>query len=759
MNDVLRDFPKVVCHERQWAFAEEGDENIEIKRTAEQYRDGVLKKLAPDFAHNPRRVVAVSNESQSQPPRSMLEWHIRLMDYATDMGIRLSLCGPSVGTPLIIDDFASLAHSLDYWAAFRRGNHIYRGNEYFGFAASSGYAFDRDTVIPVDPEEKIHGMLQTDLDKAPYNALPQKWHCGRYSQYLPPDIDFIAGEHGADTLDGDDRLKPIWESLVPQMSPSLSGGINNKWGWRRLEPIWKQWWPDLTLEEAYARNIIWAAKYIYDMPNVVGQMLFAWTDSVKEPRWADFNVRGANHLLYLVGEYNRTLDERQAREAAHSPAPAPQAAMTGHSAVNLSDTGQTERAQGAVMVMGGRPTIEFQTYKMDEWRTDNGGYGNTPGGYARALLDLFPGWDIEVQLRTNYGRHFTGGLGRYRNKRTGEMMDTQNQAFAVYNPQDAARIAAELAAAGVRCSVWAVPHGRPDSWQREVDQIIAVMAACAQSADVNVLTLDVEPYDVFWGSNRPAADAKEYITRLAQGMESELAKNGNFADIYLSTDARANKLGEIGWAVWAPHITRLYAQGYWHEIGLPRQRLLNILNERMAHYCAGLAHPPQQVMTLPWYIHKGAWPTLDDMRQAINESLAHGEPVNIFRSSGYQRLRQLAGCAPSVIAPLGGNGNGEEAATAAQPRGNGAMRAAQAGARAASKVTPRLVRENKGATVGTAALLAALTPLAIGLPGVVAGPLSGWLEAIGFQITPEQVVTAAAAVIAALGFNQQGRVK
>ena len=686
---VRKRWPAIRCHRRFWEYPNnEGDEGIEKKVPAEQYfRDCVV----PQQREDPGVIIAVSNESVSSPDAQFFKWHTDLCDMATSVGARLSLAGCSVGTPLNLDALNNgLADGL--WEAMRRGpngGHIWRANEYWGFWSPVGIQFEDDGRTPID-----------DIDGPPRHPDALGWHCGRFRRYVPRDILVLVGEHGADTLAGDSELKPYWDKEVPKMAPVPAEYMpRDKWGFRRVAPIWKERYPGHTVEWAYARNLIWAARYIYNTPQALGQMVFCYTKP-KKPDWWQFNLVDVGDEFYeLVGAYNRSLTEVVSVAEAEAPPMAAWAkpAIPGGSTplrvvspAKTDDDGEEALMAGSAQdeALNGRTPLEIQLYQGQEWARDHGGYGNTASGLSQALQDLFPGYDIEMQVKIANGTRLVGayvnssGVKSYNPALGGSIVDAQS----------ATVLARQFEANGVGVRYWYVPKGADGSWRREVEQIARV-ANDGLGAGARGLILDVEPYDprYFWGPGRPASDVKRYIEYLVSLLPAGYP-------LWLSADIRARKLEEIQWAAWAPHISRLYAQGYWHEMHLPRARGMEIYTEKLAKYAPGLAG----VITLPWYIYNGAWPTDEDMRIALAQVLATGDPLCIFRDAGYGRMKRLAGLMPPMHAPVGNEEESEpiKAANGVKVR-----------LTAAEKATPRVVRENKAETVGWAGLAVALAPV------------------------------------------------
>lgn len=255
-------------------------------------------------------------------------------------------------------------------------------------------------------------------------------------------------------------------------------------------------------------------------------------------------------------------------------------------------------------------------YEGKQWQNDNGGYGNTMHGVARAVFDLF-GPGNEMCIKVANGVSYEGELAN---------------SLPWAAPSDiasASKITSAITSAGCSVRFWAVPFGL-SNWGMEIHKLISI---CVETDPApSGLVLDIEPYKNFWNSRHPAGFAKTYASRLAGGLNKD-------QPLWMSTDVRGNKLNEIRWSEWEPHISCLTAQCYWPAFQRPAIESLEICEAGMAK--ANTSYT-DLAMTLPWYEQGGQLPTANSVKAATQWCISRNYPVSFFVIQGYSRLQELA---------------------------------------------------------------------------------------------------------------------
>jgi hypothetical protein len=114
---------------------------------------------------------------------------------------------------------------------------------------------------------------------------------------------------------------------------------------------------------------------------------------------------------------------------------------------------------------------------------------------------------------------------------------------------------------GVGYGVWTNPlHGSRAELARQAD-IYAELGAA-----VGLLAFDTEPYQSFWGANRPAGSAAFFMDRFRAGAP-------DCATIW-QPDPRPNRLAELRPEEWAPHMNVYAPQVYWTDFQRPADEVL-----------------------------------------------------------------------------------------------------------------------------------------------------------------------------------------
>lgn len=208
----------------------------------------------------------------------MLEWHLELMRLAVQRGRRLALLNLSVGTPNPEDWNTPLARDLVKLASAHPDLFVIGLHEYAGGVITSG-------LIGGNP-----GRIQRAAWPSPDEAATMtRWHVGRHKFLLdhcrmwgipPPRI--VITEAGFDHT-GDIGA---WLQGLKHTAPYTS--IN---GWKTLVEQWRAWWPNWDAQTAYAEQLLWAEKALWNTVEAV--LLFGWGDS---GGWAAYDVSQADTL-------------------------------------------------------------------------------------------------------------------------------------------------------------------------------------------------------------------------------------------------------------------------------------------------------------------------------------------------------------------------------------------------------------------------------------------------------------------------------
>jgi len=159
-------------------------------------------------------------------------------------------------------------------------------------------------------------------------------------------------------------------------------------------------------------------------------------------------------------------------------------------------------------------------------------------------------------------------------------------------------------ARGLRFGVWTNPRSDLD-----LDRQIQLTVEAARRADF--LALDVEPYEDFWGNNRPDGLAQY----LAEGIRVGL---GPHYPILLQPDPRPAGLRGIKAWEWLPSCDGLAGQWYW---GAFQQPMTRVIDDCIASFDPTRRH-------LPTFSVEGATPS--DMREAARRIRAAGASGVIY---------------------------------------------------------------------------------------------------------------------------------
>lgn len=216
--------------------------------------------------------------TSNEPPatQALFDWHVRAMDAARAVGLKLVVANFAAGQPQ--PDAWARGHEMLRRLAAYPDQFVLGLHEYAcGFILSGAPNFE--ALIPRDKwptASALHGPL---------------YHCGRYEFLLdycyahdlkPPRI--VMTEAGFDDLND----VAAWRNTLT-VTPPWSG-IR---GWKTLVYQWRQWWPDWGAERAYAQQLIYLWRTLYTGSPVEALLLFTWSAAAN---WEQFDVSAATQL-------------------------------------------------------------------------------------------------------------------------------------------------------------------------------------------------------------------------------------------------------------------------------------------------------------------------------------------------------------------------------------------------------------------------------------------------------------------------------
>lgn len=264
-----------------------GDGDLHRRYKPEEW----LAKITDKVRGDKRIILHTTNEPALD--KALIDWHVALIEAANAQGWRLCVLNLATGNPepekrdkegkIIRESQWETAKPLLELLAEHR-QHVLGLHEYAGGVITSG-------LIGGDPKFIAPGEWPAIV---PFT----RYHCGR-NRFLveycerhnlkPPRI--ILTEHG---FDDTSDIKPWLESL--NKTPPYTG-IR---GWRSLAKQWASWWPMWGAEKAYAEQLMWADRALYQGTPVEAQCIFSYGDS---GGWQQFDIAGADELQKLLIAY------------------------------------------------------------------------------------------------------------------------------------------------------------------------------------------------------------------------------------------------------------------------------------------------------------------------------------------------------------------------------------------------------------------------------------------------------------------------
>lgn len=549
--------------------------------------------------------LAIDNEPPITTDR--ITWMRDVVRGCTSEGVRCAIPGFPVGGPqkpnFDVESLHTLPMARPLIDAIKAGNHVFRLNEYAGIFWCSGWLWDRSkTNYDFEvPDPRLEGLRKGEAN------ISSQYHCGRWkfwTEMYGDDLQILIGENGFDTIDGDPAMHDYAQWVDERIK--YPSGVHG-WSPAACFPFWRDAFHEeynsgKSDEWIWAKQLILMAENMYAEPNVLGQCQFCFSEGTDH--WGGWDVSHKEELWDLIGEYNDALDTRSKEHSIGEKAET----IHVNVGVKMKKSPRVQRRP--------RPVYSFMFWDANKWIQDPGQYSSSYYGVGRAVMDLF-GPGNELWIKVADGSKYMGEF------------DNAVPEFAIATPSDASAAVSAIKGTGCNVRFWANPKGLSD-WEMEVHKLISI---CIEPADPpNGLVLDVEPYRHFWGVKHPKGFAKQFVSRLQNGLHP-------WQRLWLSTDARGDKLQEINWDEWEPHISLLTAQCYWNAFQLPYNQSLQICEAAMGKVNT---QNTKLAYTLPWFEDEGHIPTTQAMISALQWCEQRDYPVAFYVIEGYSQLAQLA---------------------------------------------------------------------------------------------------------------------
>lgn len=228
------------------------------------------------------------------------DWHVRAMDAAGKVGLKLVIGNFAVGTTPGDAAGWGAASEMVRKACAARDRVILGLHEYWGGVVTSGFIGGWPDNAGVQPGTTGGKNLVPTANWPASTKGMTLWHCGRFRNLeayctaigiQTPRI--ILTEHGADAL-GD--IKP-WLDGQPKTAP-----FTELRGWKSCSAAWNAWWPSWTRQRAFYEQIAYADRAIYQGSAVEAQCVFLWGHLSAD--WEQFDVSDAGELQGLLLQQN-----------------------------------------------------------------------------------------------------------------------------------------------------------------------------------------------------------------------------------------------------------------------------------------------------------------------------------------------------------------------------------------------------------------------------------------------------------------------
>lgn len=129
------------------------------------------------------------------------------------------------------------------------------------------------------------------------------------------------------------------------------------------------------------------------------------------------------------------------------------------------------------------------------------------------------------------------------------------EADALASVEQAVQQQAFARARGVGYGVWVNPLWGSADFLQEESALYATLGSA-----IGMMAFDTEPYEHFWGANRPEGDAAAFMQRFRDAAP-------NCVTVW-QPDPRSDRLAELWPREWAPHMNVYAPQCYWTDFGV-----------------------------------------------------------------------------------------------------------------------------------------------------------------------------------------------
>lgn len=259
--------------------------------------DDVFKRLTPQQwldAHKDDIGAGVWLMTTCEPGwgQDVINWHIALMKLCIPLKVKLVVGNFSVGTP--DPNAIALAKPLFQLLADNSDLFVLGLHEYANAVITSGF-------IGGAPNGKMQSGMQVHVDYTLPGSWPlngearilTKWHCGRFQFIVdycksvgikPPRI--MLSEVGFDDVSDIDW----WTASLPHTDPYKNIG-----GYKTLQVYWKKIFPQWSQDQAYFKQLEYAANNIYENTVVEGGCTFCYGH--KDAKWDVDDLEGHTEFL------------------------------------------------------------------------------------------------------------------------------------------------------------------------------------------------------------------------------------------------------------------------------------------------------------------------------------------------------------------------------------------------------------------------------------------------------------------------------
>lgn len=263
-------YPSMQVVYRQWP-----DDDRPVRQSPATY----ITEMAGKVGGRPNVWLYTNNESGFSP--AVFSWLRDVIGLAGSHGLKVVVGNFSVGTPELNDwsrpDVLDFLHTC----SDKRDRVVIGLHEYAIGVITSGF-------VGGAPDDPRHTNYIPVANWGADARTLTKWHCGRFNFLVQtceakgiPVPRLLITEHGFDDVSD---LK-AWAQTLPR-----DGDIK---GWTTLGKAWHGWYPQWSHEQAYAEQLLYADRAIYQRTAVEGQCIFCWADS---GGWSTLDIQNAGEL-------------------------------------------------------------------------------------------------------------------------------------------------------------------------------------------------------------------------------------------------------------------------------------------------------------------------------------------------------------------------------------------------------------------------------------------------------------------------------